>query len=233
MKFSKLFGKFFIALVVPSLMISSCALLGLEEEEDETETASSLSTPSSSGSITIGSYSYSSSLKSRCTSFTDGGNKYDVRSILSWDTSARTATYTQNIYKHSACTISAGSTVTLGGTTLPNPISAEYSDIQVNKMTMASGTKFNGADGNSVTDDSNLYGVVGKFKGSNDSNSTETLGALTVIVWSIPESNTESQMSFWDECENSTGGQSTSLNDCTHYWGSSSGGRNLYSYTTD
>ena len=40
MKFSKLFGKFFIALVVPSLMISSCALLGLEEEEEKTETAS-------------------------------------------------------------------------------------------------------------------------------------------------------------------------------------------------
>ena len=43
MKFSKLFGKFFIALVVPSLMISSCALLGLEEEEEKTETASASS----------------------------------------------------------------------------------------------------------------------------------------------------------------------------------------------
>jgi len=40
MKFSKLFGKFFIALIVPSLLLSSCALLGLEEEEDEAETAS-------------------------------------------------------------------------------------------------------------------------------------------------------------------------------------------------
>ena len=40
MKFSKLFGKFFIALVVPSLMLSSCAMLGLEEEEEKTETAS-------------------------------------------------------------------------------------------------------------------------------------------------------------------------------------------------
>jgi hypothetical protein len=43
MKFSKLFGKFFIALVVPSLMLSSCAMLGLEEEEEKTETASASS----------------------------------------------------------------------------------------------------------------------------------------------------------------------------------------------
>ena len=43
MKFSKLFGKFFIALVVPSLLISSCAILGLEEEEEKTETASASS----------------------------------------------------------------------------------------------------------------------------------------------------------------------------------------------
>jgi len=45
MKLSKLFGKFFIALVVPSLMLSSCALIGLEEEDDDTtETASSSTT---------------------------------------------------------------------------------------------------------------------------------------------------------------------------------------------
>ena len=45
MKPSKLFGKFFIALVVPSLMLSSCALIGLEEEDDDTtETASSSTT---------------------------------------------------------------------------------------------------------------------------------------------------------------------------------------------
>lgn len=65
MKFSKFIGKFFVALVVPSLMISSCALLGLEEEEEETETASSSTTTapptvdtSGSDPMTFGSYSY-------------------------------------------------------------------------------------------------------------------------------------------------------------------------------
>ena len=210
-------------------MISSCALLGLEEEEEETET-SSLSTPSSSGSITIGSYSYSSSLKSPCSATSDGTNTYYIRNILSWDTSARTATFSTNIYNNSACTTSAGSTVTFGGTALPNPISNEYTDIQVNKMTMASGSQFNGVDGNSVTDDSNLYGVVGKFKSTNDSSSDATLGDLEVIVWSIPESNTKSQMTGGADCYNSAGGNATSLTDCTHYLSSS---RNLYNYTTD
>ena len=229
MKLSKLFGKFFIALVVPSLMISSCALLGLEEEEDETETAS-ISIPSSSGSLTIGSYSYSSSLKSPCDDISDGTNTYYVRNILSWDTSARTATFSTNFYNNSACTTSAGSTVTFVDATLPNPISNEYTDIQVNKMTIASGKQFNGVDGNSVTDDSNLYGVVGKFKSTNDSTSDATLGDLAVIVWSIPESNTKSQMTGGGDCYNSTGGNATSLGNCTHYYSSS---RNLYNYTTD
>ena len=230
MKLSKLFGKFFVALVVPSLMISSCALLGLEEEEDETETAS-ISIPSSSGSLTIGSYSYSSSLKSPCDDISDGTNTYYVRNILSWDTSARTATFSTNFYNNSACTTSAGSTVTFVDATLPNPISNEYTDIQVNKMTIASGKQFNGVDGNSVTDDSNLYGVVGKFKSTNDSTSDATVGELKVIAWSIPESNTKSQMTGGSGCYNSTGGNATSLSDCTHYYSSSS--RNLYNYTTD
>jgi len=79
MKLSKLFGKFFIALVVPSLMLSSCALIGLEEEDDDTtETASSSTTTtptddttptdtatptvdtSGADTMTFGSYSYPS-----------------------------------------------------------------------------------------------------------------------------------------------------------------------------
>ena len=125
MKFSKFFGKFLVALVVPSLMISSCALLGLEEEEEETtSTASStLSTPSSSGSLTIGSYSYSSSLRTtNCRSVTDGTVTIYLNTILSFDTSALTAKHTDNIYSNSTCTTSAGSTVTFGGSSFSNPI---------------------------------------------------------------------------------------------------------------
>ena len=221
MKLSKLFGKFFVALVVPNLMISSCALLGLEEEEEETtSTASStLSTPSSSGSITIGSYSYSSSLTTtNCRSVTDGTNTYYLNTSLSWDTSALTAKHTDNIYSNSACTTSAGSTVTFGGSSIPNPVVADYTDIQVNKMSFGTGAQMQGADGNMLANDSNLFGVVGKFSSTNDSTSSKSSGDLRVIVWVIPESNTTAQMSSGSSCADSTQSVPTALSSCTHYW---------------
>ena len=219
MKFSKLFGKFFIALVIPSLMISSCALLGLEEEEEETtSTASStLSTPSSSGSITIGSYSYSSSLTTTdCWSVTDGTNTYYLSLSLSWDTSALTAKHTDNIYSDSACTTSAGSTVTFGGSSLPNPIVEDYTEIQVNKMSHTSTAVMTGPNG-PVTD-SNLYAVVGKFKSTNDSTSSKSPGDLRVVAWVIPESNTTALMSSGSTCRDLSGNEvTTTLNDCTYH----------------
>tara|TARA_E500000178_G_C16847916_1_gene673752 strand:- start:123 stop:824 length:702 start_codon:yes stop_codon:yes gene_type:complete len=221
MKFSKLFGKFLVALVVPSLMISSCALLGLEEEEEETtSTASStLSTPSSSGSLTIGSYSYSSSLRTtNCRSVTDGTVTIYLNTILSFDTSALTAKHTDNIYSNSTCTTSAGSTVTFGGSSFSNPIIEDYTDIQVNKMSFGTGAQMQGADGNMVANDSNLYGVVGKFNSTTDSTSSKSNGDLRVIVWVIPGSNTTAQMSSGSSCADSTQSVPVALSSCTHYW---------------
>jgi len=215
MKLSKLFGKFFIALVVPSLMISSCALLGLEEEEEETtSTSSSLSTPSSSGSITIGSYSYSSSLVTTCINVT--GTTYYMTKSLSWNTSASTATWQTNFYSNSSCTTSAGSTLTLGSDTVTNPVIEDYTEIQVNKMTHSSSAVMTGPNG-SVTD-SNLYGVVGKFNSTTDSSSNNSNGDLLVVGYVIPESNTAALMGeSGTKCRDSSYNVVTTLNECTGY----------------
>jgi len=203
MKLSKLFGKFFIALVVPSLMISSCALLGLEEEEEKT----------TSTSITIGSYSYSSSLVTTCINIT--GTTYHYTKSLSWNTTASTATWQTNFYSNSSCTTSAGSTFTLGSETVTNPIIEDYTEIQVNKMTHSSSAVMTGPNG-SVTD-SNLYGVVGKFNSTTNSSSNNSNGDLLVVAYVIPESNTAALMGNGTKCRDSSYNVVTTLNECTGY----------------
>lgn len=220
MRIQQIIQNLFIGLILPCLLLSSCALIGLEEEEETTSTASStLSTPSSSGSITIGSYSYSSSLRTtNCRSVTDGTITLYINTILSFDTSALTAKHTDNIYSNSTCTTSAGSTVTFGGSSFSNPIIEDYTDIQVNKMSFGTGAQMQGADGNMVANDSNLYGVVGKFNSTTDSTSSKSNGDLRVIVWVIPGSNTTAQMSSGSSCADSTQSVPSALGSCTHYW---------------
>ena len=136
MKFSKLFGKFFIALVVPSLLISSCAMLGLEEEEEKTETASSSTTTtptddttptdnttptdtatptvdtSGATAMTFGSHSYDSFTTS-CSQ--DANNNYAQTTMFKEGTDFKQVT---TFSSDANCSISAGSTVN----GLSNPI---------------------------------------------------------------------------------------------------------------
>ena len=150
MKLSKLFGKFFIALVVPSLMLSSCALIGLEEEDDDTtETASSSTTTtptddttptdnttptdtatptvdtSGADTMTFGSYSYPSFTYITSCSI-DANNNYLQTTIFKEGTNLKKV---KTISSDANCSISAGSTGVNWGS---NPEITTYSNAVIN-----------------------------------------------------------------------------------------------------
>ena len=117
MKFSKFIGKFFVALVVPSLMVSSCALLGLEEEEDETETASaSASIPELAGTWSTSCFDASGGGGFYgIISLTHSGSTTDFQFALYSDSSCSTAYYHSNEVSNS---VTKGTETTLvDGTT--------------------------------------------------------------------------------------------------------------------
>ena len=201
MKLSKLFGKFFIALVVPSLMISSCALLGLEEEEEETTTAAATPTvdTSSADAIVVGSYSYTS-FSSPCNQ-ADTGVYMTSTYYLDGTTFKEGAAFSSD----STCTTSAGSSVTLGGTTFPNPTTLNtYTSASINAGSIDSGSSVTDADGNSVT--SGFY-IIG---GTNDD------GVMRMAMILLPISQTKAQVDTpGDTCEDSLGRDVALSSQCT------------------
>jgi len=204
MKLSKLFGKFFIALVVPSLMISSCALLGLEEEEETTTAATASPTVTSTDTITIGSYSYSSPLASACV---DSGGGIYVKEFWSVGGTAlvRTTAYSSD----SSCSVSAGSTVN----GYPNPSTRTWTGFQVNSTIFGSqpgggSSSFTDADGNVHT--SGLYYLVGTRDGEIE---------IARLAW--PKSNTVVHMLGGSTCYSSYPTPATDASQCTSYSGTS------------
>ena len=206
MKFSKLFGKFFIALVVPSLMISSCALLGLEEEEEETTTAAATPTvdTSSADAIVVGSYSY--------TSFSSPCNQADTGVYMTSTYYLDGTTFKEGVAfsSDSTCTTSAGSSVTLGGKTFPNPTTFNtYTSASINAGSIDSGSSVTDADGNSVT--SGFY-IIG---GTNDD------GVMRMAMILLPISQTKAQVDTpGDTCEDSLGREVALSSQCTLIRGS-------------
>ena len=208
MKFSKLFGKFFVALVVPSLMISSCALLGLEEEEEETETASSSTTTapptvdtSGSDPMTFGSYSYNffigpctsvGSYYMKQTMFVDGT---DFKEGLSFSTDSN-------------CSVSAGSTVSIDGGEYSNPSTFTYSNVSINTGaigTYGTNVTLTDADGNSVT--SGFYIVSGNSSGS---------GRAKVNLIVVPKTSSKAHVAApGDTCKDNSGTDLVNTSQCT------------------
>jgi len=209
MKLSKLFGKFFIALIVPSLLLSSCALLGLEEEEEE-ETTTAAATPtvdtSSADPMTFGSYSYTS-ITGACysTALEEGGTVYYLQ-----DTFFRTGTVLNKhitVSTDANCSVSAGSTVTIAGTSYPNPLPDTDPSISINSGSIGSygsGNSVTDADGNSIT--SGFYIVSGL--GSN--------GSAKVAIIVYPKSASKAHGAApGDTCRDNSGSSLTDTSQCT------------------
>ena len=202
MKFSKLFGKFFIALVVPSLMISSCALLGLEEEEEETTTAAATPTvdTSSADPMTFGSYSYTS-FTGPC--FADGSYYMKQTMFLEGTDFKESLT----ISTDANCSVSAGSTVTLNGTEFSNPATFTYSNASINTGSMGTATNvtLTDADGNSVT--SGFYILSGNSSGS---------GRAKINLIVVPKTASKAHVAApGDTCKDNSGTDLYNTPQCT------------------
>ena len=202
MKFSKLFGKFFIALVVPSLMISSCALLGLEEEEEETTTAAATPTvdTSSADPMTFGSYSYTS-FTGPC--FADGSYYMKQTMFLEGTDFKESLT----ISTDANCSVSAGSTVTLNGTEFSNPATFTYSNASINTGSMGTATNvtLTDADGNSVT--SGFYILSGNSSGS---------GRAKINLIVVPKTASKAHVAApGDTCKDNSGTDLYNTSQCT------------------
>ena len=203
MKFSKLFGKFFIALVVPSLMISSCALLGLEEEEEETTTAASTPTvdTSSADPMTFGSYSYTS-FTGPC--YADGSYYMQQTMFLEGTNFKESLTVSTD----ANCSVSAGSTVTLNGTELSNPATFTYSNANINTGaigTYGTNVTITDADGNSVT--SGFYILSGNSSGS---------GRAKVNLIVVPKTASKAHVAApGDSCQDNSGTYLVNTSQCT------------------
>jgi len=202
MKFSKLFGKFFIALVIPSLMISSCALLGLEEEEEETTTAAATPTvdTSSADPMTFGSYSYTS-FTGPC--FADGSYYMKQTMFLEGTDFKESLT----ISTDANCSVSAGSTVTLNGTEFSNPATFTYSNASINTGSMGTATNvtLTDADGNSVT--SGFYILSGNSSGS---------GRAKINLIVVPKTASKAHVAApGDTCKDNSGTDLYNTSQCT------------------
>ena len=220
MKLSKLFGKFFIALVVPSLMLSSCALIGLEEEDDDTtETASSSTTTtptddttptdtatptvdtSGADPMTFGSYSYTS-FTGPC--FADGSYYMKQTMFLEGTDFKESLT----ISTDANCSVSAGSTVTLNGTEFSNPATFTYSNASINTGSMgtyATNVTLTDADGNSVT--SGFYILSGNSSGS---------GRAKINLIVVPKTASKAHVAApGDPCKDNSGTDLYNTSQCT------------------
>ena len=182
-------------------MISSCALLGLEEEEEETTTAASTPTVDTSGAdaIVAGSYSYTS-FTTPCQEAAPG--VYFTSTFYMDGTTFKEGTAFSS---DSNCTTSAGSTVTLGGRSFPNPTTLNnYTSASINAGSISSGGSVTDADGNSVT--SGFY-IIG---GTNDD------GVMRMAMILLPISQTKAQVDTpGDTCEDSFGNEVASSSQCT------------------
>ena len=220
MIFEKFSAKSLNCLLILTLFVTSCALLGLEEEEESTATATAAAaTPTSSGSLQVGSYTYSSTLTSSCYSMTDGSITLYVKQNLSFDTSAATGTARYNMYTDSSCSTSAASSITFGGSPLPNPLDKNYTSMQVNSATFNSGATMVDVNGNTISSATGVYVAVGTFQSTNDSTSSSSPGDVKTMAYIVPSSNTAAKMVLWDgTCYDSSGNTTTTLSNCTHYF---------------